>query len=179
MKISKEKAAVRQIDTAIRLLFDGGDPVSVHTLAAAAGEVFRNLLKNKNIDSWKSYAGKANPHLNPHEVHRILTKSQNFFKHANEDPEAVLDFEETDNDYMIILALSEYMELINSEKRSKEKRVTVPMTVFQYWFFAKLPDETEVHDHQKKSKRFFPGTRGVATVRATGERRGISARERS
>ena len=135
---------------------------SVHTLAAAAGEVFRNLLENKNIGSWKSYAGKMNPHLDPNEVHRILTKSQNFFKHANNDPVAVLDFEEIDNDYIILLAISEYLELLRDRNKDQTDKeiLLIPMNVFRVWFFAKRDENLKITPElQAESKACFPGLR--------------------
>jgi hypothetical protein len=41
--ISKMDAAGRQLETAIRLYFNGGDPVSIHTLGAAAHTLLRGL----------------------------------------------------------------------------------------------------------------------------------------
>jgi hypothetical protein len=46
IKISKLDAARRQLDTAIRLYFMEGDPVSVHTLAAAAFEILKDLVRS-------------------------------------------------------------------------------------------------------------------------------------
>lgn len=51
MRLGKEEVAVQQLDTAIRLLFGGGDVVSVHTLACAAAEVFRGMLKAEGGES--------------------------------------------------------------------------------------------------------------------------------
>ncbi|MCH7833292.1 MAG: hypothetical protein IIC55_10540, partial [Proteobacteria bacterium] len=61
MKFNKEQVAARQLDTAIRMMFDGGDIVSVHTLAAAAATVFRNLLEDTGEDTWTDAIIEAFP----------------------------------------------------------------------------------------------------------------------
>jgi hypothetical protein len=45
MKITKLDAAKRQLATAIRLYFEDRDPVSVHTLVMAAGEIIDRLCE--------------------------------------------------------------------------------------------------------------------------------------
>lgn len=47
LHISKLDSARRQLETAVRLFFVDGDPVSVHTLAAAAGEVLADLARQE------------------------------------------------------------------------------------------------------------------------------------
>lgn len=47
--ISKIDAAKRQLETAITLYFQNGDPVSIHTLAAAAYDVLHALCKVRGI----------------------------------------------------------------------------------------------------------------------------------
>ena len=60
VKLSKEDVARRQLDQAIKLMFEGGDVVSVHTLASAASQVFADLLKHAVIrlgvkQSWPNF----------------------------------------------------------------------------------------------------------------------------
>jgi hypothetical protein len=45
IKISKLEAARRQVETAIRIYFANGDPVSIHTLAAASLQILVDLDK--------------------------------------------------------------------------------------------------------------------------------------
>jgi hypothetical protein len=46
-KVSKLDAAKRQLETVIRLYFSNGDPVSIHTLTAAAYNVLRRRHETK------------------------------------------------------------------------------------------------------------------------------------
>ena len=52
--ITKIAAAKRQLDAAIRMFFAGEDELAVHTIAAAAFRVLRDLHKKRG----KSYSGK-------------------------------------------------------------------------------------------------------------------------
>jgi hypothetical protein len=61
MKLGKEEVAVRQLDTAIRLLFDGEDNVSVHTLACAAANVLRDVLKAQGGETWQDAIIESHP----------------------------------------------------------------------------------------------------------------------
>lgn len=138
MKLDKEQVAIRQLDTAIRLLFGRGDVVSIHTLACAAAEVFRGILQAKDGHSWQdaiieTYAGREQ------EVRRTLARARNFFKHADRDPQETLDFDEVTNDETIIVATLEYGEILRLGAPSGQTKATNPMSIFQLWYFAKDP----------------------------------------
>jgi hypothetical protein len=45
--VLKVAAAQRQLDAAIRMTFANEDPLAVHTVAAAAGRVLRDLAKKR------------------------------------------------------------------------------------------------------------------------------------
>lgn len=86
MSVTKLEAARRQLDQAIQLLFGGGDMLAVHTLAFASFRVLMDIFPHeedefgKQIDAliermgWKHFSGVAN-----------------FLKHADRDPDHVLD----------------------------------------------------------------------------------------
>ena len=80
LKIKKRDAAKRQLETALRLWFEGGDPVSIHTLAAASNEVIHRLGTKKGrpalLQEWLS----ENP-----KIRSRMVNVQNFFKHASID----------------------------------------------------------------------------------------------
>jgi hypothetical protein len=50
-QINKLEAARRQLAIAIRLFFDKSDPIAIHTLAAAAYQIFYDLSKEKEFIS--------------------------------------------------------------------------------------------------------------------------------
>jgi hypothetical protein len=79
----KTVAAQAQLETAITLWFNYGDPISIHALAAAANECFHAIGKNKGlptiIQTWKR--SLTNKQL------KQANKVQNFAKHARTDPD--------------------------------------------------------------------------------------------
>lgn len=92
--ITKLDAAKRQLETVVRLYFHNGDPVSIHTLVAAAHTVIRDINKKRrgspmiNDDLIDAYA-------KPEYQKRVLAQlneAGNFFKHADRDHAATLDF---------------------------------------------------------------------------------------
>ena len=109
--LCKSEAARRQIDTAIRMLFSGEDPVAVHTLAMAGFRVLRDLAKHAEspmeslIDSLIKPDKKA-------ESWRHINSLSNFLKHADKDPYEIHDpVEEEINDVVLLLAAQYYQDL--------------------------------------------------------------------
>ncbi len=90
MKISKTDAAQRQLDTAIELYFAESDPVAMHTLAAAAYELIKALRKRKGLPD--EIEDMIIPGREA-EFRRLWNQAQNFFKHADRDGNAILEFE--------------------------------------------------------------------------------------
>ena len=114
MHISKTDAARRQLVTAIRLYFKWGDEVSIHTLAAAARNVLCNLCAYKSITHPllldKLLADLVKPEHHK-ELRKKFRKSENFFKHADNDPEGILTFNLETSDYMLLEAVEAYTVL--------------------------------------------------------------------
>lgn len=169
MRLGKEEVAVRQLDTAIRLLFDGGDIVSVHTLACAAANVFRDILKAQGGETWRDAIIESHPGMQ-REVYATLVRAHNFFKHADRDPQAELQFDENTNDETIIVTTLEYSELLRLGARPGRTMLTTPMSVFQLWYFAKdprvlleVPDDSGVQI-LTAANRLFPGLENIPRV---------------
>lgn len=94
MQLRKIDAATSQLETAIRLYFSDGDPVSIHTLACAACDLIRDMgrsLGHEGLTAKEWSLEYVKPEYRG-EVRALLAASQNFFKHADRDPTAVLDF---------------------------------------------------------------------------------------
>ncbi len=90
-KIDKPEAARRQIDAAIRMLFNGEDPIAIYKLTMSGLQVLRDLAakRNKNI-----VADAINATLDTKEKKVVLQKMReydNFLKHAEKDPTELLD----------------------------------------------------------------------------------------
>ena len=77
--ICKRDAADRQLDVAIKLWFNGEDPIAIHTLACSAYQIVHDLcpeeeLLYRSLVFKEEYRKKAISHLK---------SSYNFFKHAD------------------------------------------------------------------------------------------------
>lgn len=150
--------AVRQLDTAICLMFNGGDMVSVHTLACTSATILRDLLRASGETAWRDHIVNCYPGEEK-EVIRVLNQAQNFFKHADKDPIEELEFEEVTNDETIIIATLEYGELLRIGNMSNQK-LTTPMSVFQVWYFAKSP-EILLNNSDDRGKKMAYGSQKI------------------
>lgn len=78
---------------AIRLFFANADPVSIHTLTSAARTLLRDLLRGQGREVGLDAIFREG--IRPEkltEVGGLLVEAQNFFKHADHDPDEVFDF---------------------------------------------------------------------------------------
>ena len=125
--ITKLEAAQRQLDAAIRLLFDDSDSVAVHTLVGAASVIISNLVEKHHPDkSWDKFAQEANK-ITAREYFQVMRKPQNFLKHASDDANAALDFDPKDAESIAFWAV---MNLGNLAPLSMEA------SVLQLWYLA-------------------------------------------
>jgi len=134
IKISKLDAARRQMLTAIRLYFNHGDIVSMHTLAAAAFKITQNICDSSpdlpdSVTHWieqlvKPQAKKV--------FWRKLHETANSFKHAENDPDAVHEFYPEQSENILFLAVYQYGQL--TSEWSAEIRL------FSTWYMMHHPD---------------------------------------
>jgi hypothetical protein len=140
IEISKLDAAKRQLKTAINLYFSYGDPVSIHTLASAAREILYDLNKKHSGTSML-----LDDHLMRDEMkkkyNKILRDPQNFFKHADRNPEGILNLNPDISPIFIYDAILKYQELTHE---------TVPyFIIFRGWYWAHHPDHFFLTEEQK------------------------------
>jgi hypothetical protein len=104
VNISKLDAARRQLETAVTLYFHDGDPVSIHTLTGAAYEILLNLTRAKGETTMIKDLVKD--YIKPQfvkELSRKLNEAQNFFKHADKHPDAILTTFEPEQTNLLLL----------------------------------------------------------------------------
>jgi hypothetical protein len=82
--VTKIDAAIRQLNCAIGMYFEGGDPVPIHTLACAAHQIVHDINRAKGgpallFDAAREPQGKKN------ELADFLRTHANYFKHADRD----------------------------------------------------------------------------------------------
>lgn len=158
-KIKKLDAASRQLTTAIRLFFERRDAVSIHTLAAASFEVYRDICKKKGlrkslfVDSDKIRPDKIKEWL------KIVRKPANFFKHADEDPDpdGTVEYSEMLTEILLLDSVFFHKALTGN--------MNVAMNVFYAWFLVKYPqfflDEEFKRVHALYGRRVNPEDYGL------------------
>jgi hypothetical protein len=93
LTVTKLDAARRQLETAGRLYFSYGDPISIHTLSAAAYNVIRDINKKLSgkmmlKDMWQLLDTE-----DAAVFRRTSNEAENFLKHADRAPDASLDLD--------------------------------------------------------------------------------------
>ena len=129
--LTKLDAAGRQLDTAIRLFFGDGDAVSVHSLAVSAANVLSDLAEHKNAGvSWRTRT-RDDSGLSMKALKALMHEEWNFFKHADRDPDATLNFNEELSEDFMFMAVLDCGDL---------QTTTCPMQAFQIWYIAAHPE---------------------------------------
>lgn len=132
--LTKIDVARRQLVTAIRLLFDAEDSISIFSLAANAWEVIDVLCNEADVLSLSNQTRQHIPSGKDLKYDYINSPYRNFFKHADRDPKAVLPyFKESDVDSLIFLAIEDYLRLL--------KKSPVEFQVFQLWYMSIYTDK--------------------------------------
>jgi hypothetical protein len=107
VRITRESAARGQIESAILLWFLDADVASIHTLTIAAQELLHSVGKKRGKPcrdvTWIKSLPKADQ--------KLMRLPQNFFKHANTDPNAQIDYPPTFGDMHLIDDVISYQEL--------------------------------------------------------------------
>lgn len=130
--IAKLEAAERQTAQAIRLFFDGGDEIAVHTLTAAAYQILSDLCGHRGIKRELEDSEVLEELGAKKEVLAALREPQNFFKHADKDPEGTVRFSP-----MLSVGLLYYCVYYF---RALTQRTFHEGDVFLIWFFLKHPE---------------------------------------
>jgi hypothetical protein len=86
-RVTAIEAVRRQLDAAVRLYFERGDTVSIHTLACAAHDVLRRLNKAAGGDLMlvEGFVADLVLPASQKPFLDLLREAQNFFKHAGRD----------------------------------------------------------------------------------------------
>lgn len=150
IQLSKLDCARRQLETAIRLYFLEQDPVSTHTLISAS----RQLLLDLSRASQPSVTLLlSDEHIKPEmrgEWRKLVKEAANFFKHADQDPQATLDFFPDNNCIYLLDCCDLYYEL------SHERPPLI--FLFQVWCWIAL----EKYLRPDSAADFLPGGTGYA-----------------
>ncbi len=139
MRLGKLDAARRQLETAIRLYFADGDDVSVHTLAAAAYSLIRDINEHRQgepmLKDWHLFL----PDDLALEFKSYINRPENFLKHADKDPAGVGELEPKWTEVLLWEASRKYCEMTGEQNKL--------LITFVFWFVARQP---ELREHIQK-----------------------------
>jgi hypothetical protein len=112
--LSKLDCAKRQIEVAIKLYFHFDDPVSIHTLTAAAYNILKDINKKRGNDQlllkeW-FVTNLVKPEMRD-EYRKTVNMAEIFFKHADKDPEETHTFCPSQTEIMLWEAVDVYQRL--------------------------------------------------------------------
>ncbi len=149
MKISKIESATRQLDQAIELFFFNKDIISCLTLIWASRLILLDLAKLAWTHNWMQSI------IIPEMIwtfENAMRKEQNFFKHAEKDGFADIEFEPKKIEWLLIDALNIYEQLPNCKH-------TKNMQSFQFYFIVNNPKL--VNEGKRKILLEFLGNNGI------------------
>lgn len=122
--ITKIEAAERQLCGAIRMFFDEGDMIAVHTLATAAQQILLDLALPLGIYSFFNDEKLT-------DLRDVFRTSQNFLKHADRDSDGKLPFFPEITKFHLLDACFLVCTLTH--------RVLPEVTGFLGWFLTQFP----------------------------------------
>lgn len=135
MILTKVEVAQRQIDVAIRMFFHSDDEVSIHTLAASGRNVLVDLCHRKGLEPPVLLDTMVRTFIRPEHQKAVREKAreaENFFKHADRDPENEYDFPVGSTAFKLFEGVEAFQALTG--------RSTPEMEVFRTWWLVQNKD---------------------------------------
>jgi hypothetical protein len=134
--VDKIDVARRQIKTAVRLFFENGDPVAIHTLVAPAHQVLVDVGEDRGIHGAIKSA-KLLQGADAKDYLASINFAFNFMKHADRDPNAKINITP-----LIRLTSDFLMDAILLLQRVSND-IPIEAKVFWAWFVSTYPEEFE------------------------------------
>lgn len=134
-RIYRKDAAKRLITTAIELVFANGDAVSTNVLTWSATEMLRGIASASSV---QTFHAELELRIKPDYIkdwRHALKGHYNYFKHADRDPERVIeDFSPDATTWALFAAQIDYNAIYKTR--------TWPMLVYHLWFMCRYPSIT-------------------------------------
>ena len=140
--ISKTEAAARQLDTAIDLHFANADSLAIYTLAYASFKVLFDVYPHRQNDGFAAQIDE----VIAAEGWKRMSRPANFLKHADRDPDALLEAHHPDQGMSVIgLATLLYRRLAGD--------FTPKMRAFDFWVEVEGYDELGIEEVDENEAR--------------------------
>jgi hypothetical protein len=157
LTLSKIDAAEAQLRAAVRMFFEGRHLVPIYTLANAVREVVARIGEHLDVETVQEEVAKGRG-ITVAEMIRPLTKTANFFKHADRDATAKTDLAENDVEVMLFLACHDFGRVTDG--------MPIEVQVFEAWAYAatiKRVSDAPLRNQQliRRMIATFPGLRGA------------------
>lgn len=172
LELTKINVAEALIKTAVRLFFEDGDPVPVYALANAAREILTSVGAHEGVTTLLHALG-ARDGKTLQELTTESRKIANFFKHADRDPQAKIEFREDEVDSVLAIACQDFGRITGG--------MPVEAQIYEVWVYslayAKV-SEAPLRGQRmiKLAIRQFPGIR--TADRRTQKRLGLNVLNR-
>jgi len=115
MNLTKAQVARRQLGTALKLFLDDLDPVSVHALACAGGEIAEHLTRKRGQQPFSRHAMATFRDLAAKKIRHLRNQFWNAFKHAvthkgeeRDDRKLLERFNDQQNDHALFVGWYDY-----------------------------------------------------------------------
>ncbi|PZW97286.1 hypothetical protein DFS28_105262 [Pseudomonas sp. 478] len=146
LTVSKLEVAQRQLSIAIRMLFANDDPIAAHTLVGAASEILSRLVEKRHPEeSWDKLVQGAN-NLPPKEYFFIMRKAQNWFKHADIDPDGIFEFDPAETEALTFWAVM---------NASLLAPLSTEAMIYQIWFIALQESHEDLEAKSRVASELF------------------------
>jgi len=158
MKLDKMEIAYRQGLTAIEMFFEEKDPVSIHTLAAAAYNILRDISVKDNTG--RMILKQKSLELIAPEYHKEWTehvnKFENFFKHADRDHKIEIEFNPEVTEFYLYDVSVKLVEYFGNR---------IPMVkLFQLWFAARKLKIFWSEAEREQNKKFLEDSEKISNL---------------
>jgi hypothetical protein len=150
LTISKLDAATSQLETALHLYFNEADPVSIHTLAAAAHQILQDLGSCQNSPMLLEQGMLPLPKELTAKIRALMREPQNFFKHADRNPTATVDFAPGLTEFILFDAVAKFRDLAGEPP--------LMLAAYELWFvvrFAEYWAHTPQHAIAQRAQSLF------------------------
>lgn len=127
LQLTKINVAEALIKTAVRLFFEDGDPVPVYSLANAAREILTSVGTHEGVTTLL-HALAARDGKTLQELTTESRKIANFFKHADRDPEATIEFREDEVDALLAVACQDFGRITGG--------MPVEAQIYEVWVYS-------------------------------------------
>jgi hypothetical protein len=158
--VTKSQAATHQLCAAIRLFFEDGDSIAVHTLACAAREIYEKHCGKAGVERMLDHIKASNPKYTQKEIMDLINAARNFFKHEGASLDDRIEFSDEMNDFALFSACYDCTMLCTPNQPAE-------VQAYSIWFIAVKADPTQIERAREIAKEIdtvLPGLRNATRV---------------